>query len=113
MKRRLTLSLDSLKKSFSFLGESSSAQDSSELILPILDENGSPSNSQIEDILFMHNFFGVKKLEFSPKKEPNSVSFLSLSYIGQAENLTLHPLGSSLEKGNPDPPPVWSPTILT
>ena len=44
---------------------------------------------------------------------PNSVSFPSRSYIGQAEKRTIHPLGSSLEKGSPAPPPVRSPTTVT
>ena len=44
---------------------------------------------------------------------PNSVSCLSLSYSGQAENRTVHPLGNSLLKGMPAPPPVRSPQMVT
>lgn len=43
---------------------------------------------------------------------PNSVLLPCASYIGHAENLTVQPLGSSLEKGSPAPPPVLSPTVM-
>ena len=44
---------------------------------------------------------------------PNSVHCMSLSYIGQALNLTAQPFGSSLLIGMPAPPPVLSPTTVT
>src|SRR5574344_989919 len=44
---------------------------------------------------------------------PNSVQFLSLSYIGQAEKRTFQPFGISLLNGSPAPPPVLSPTTVT
>ena len=44
---------------------------------------------------------------------PCSVHCLLTSYMGHAEKRTPHPLGNSLEKGSPAPPPVWSPMMVT
>ena len=44
---------------------------------------------------------------------PNSIWFIPASYIGQAEKRIDHPLGSSEEKGRPEPPPVRSPIMVT
>lgn len=44
---------------------------------------------------------------------PNSVVSPLGSRIGADENRMPHPLGSSEEKGIPEPPPVVAPTILT
>ena len=44
---------------------------------------------------------------------PNSVCWRWASYMGQAEKRTLQPMGSELDMGSPEPPPVWSPTSVT
>ena len=43
---------------------------------------------------------------------PNSMCFFSASRCGLAEKRTPHPFGSSEVKGNPAPPPVWSPISM-
>ena len=43
---------------------------------------------------------------------PNSRCFMSGSYMGDAEKRTDQPLGSSDEKGRPEPPPVLSPMMM-
>ena len=49
-----------------------------------------------------------------PGSMPNSICCsMSASRCGLAEKRTPHPLGSSEEKGRPDPPPVLSPTRVT
>src|SRR5699024_5421447 len=44
---------------------------------------------------------------------PNSRCCIFASYIGLAEKRTDQPLGSSEEKGRPEPPPVLSPMMVT
>ena len=44
---------------------------------------------------------------------PNSICCIRASNEGLALKRTLQPIGSSLEKGNPEPPPVRSPMTVT
>ena len=70
----------------------------------------------LKDSIFTSVFVSLSHIHLwqpSDGSTPNSVSFPFESYIGDALNLTVQPLGNSEVKGIPQPPPVISPTMRT
>ena len=91
-KRNLTISKEDIKSKFNFLKpnlQSQKTQKKNFLNLSnISDDNINKSSGPIEDIIFMHSYYGVKRLQ-KPNKKSHQINMTYIDYDDISQDLVL------------------------